>query len=159
MRTARLLKTWAVVVALAGIVASLALLDAPWLEAGGVLLSLTAGLLLRLVANVGQLVYDLKAELLAARQALEQRRAQVNEALRAYQAAPESLRRVLGELDAQVLDEESLLRLEGILGRLQRARDDLREELEQLPVTGAESTRPNLPAAPHAAADPEARRA
>lgn len=58
MRTAQTLKQWSGVVALFGVVVSWTNNESMLLRFGGIVASVTVGLLLRVLANMGQILYE-----------------------------------------------------------------------------------------------------
>lgn len=109
MRTARLLKYWVTAMTLAAIVAAWMLLGTPLARAGAIALIVTAGLVLRIIANLGQLAYDLKAEVVSLRVSLAEWE---------HEASAAGAERSL-------LDEASLARLDTLVARLRELESEL----------------------------------
>ncbi len=112
MRTARLLKYWVTAITLAAIAAAWMLLETSLARLGAIALIVTAGLVLRIIANLGQLAYDLKSEVVSLRVALAEWE---------HEASAAGTERLL-------LDEVSLARLDTLVARLR----ELESELERL---------------------------
>lgn len=150
MRTARVLKIWVGVMVLVGIILACLLGSSPALRVGGVLLSITLALILRLMANLGQLIYDIKAELITARDSLNHQLDGLRERLRisegvlaeAFRASQGTLDQRLSELQGTVQTSQGVLQQR--LVELRETMRTVQETIEMLQRISAGTAQKNL---------------